>query len=69
MSAETVSRGATVLHQHRGSDDRVAITKYRVAEVRDGIALLKRPGTRRLTRVPVQTLLTSPAWAIQEVLC
>jgi hypothetical protein len=58
--------GATVLHQRRGPDDRVVVERYTVRGLQGSQAVLAQPGSRQLTRVAADTVLRSPAWAIQE---
>ncbi len=66
MSGPGLRVGATVLHQRRGPDDRVVVDRYTVRGVQGSQAVLAQPGSRRLTRVDAATVLSSPAWAIQE---
>ncbi len=66
MSRSALRVGATVLHQRRGPDDRVVVERYTVRGVQGTQAVLAQPGSRRLTRVDAATVLSSPAWAIQE---
>jgi hypothetical protein len=60
--------GALVLHQHRDELGNSVIDRYTLVRIRDGSAELARPGSRRLTRVAVDTILSSPAWAVQGAL-
>lgn len=59
--------GSVVLH-HRREDGRVVLERYTVKAVRGGQAVLSRRGQRTLARVEIDTLLSSPAWAIQGAL-
>ena len=61
--------GAVVLHQCREpGGGRVVVERYTVAAIYGRLALLSRGGERGLARVEVETLLSSPAWAVQEAL-
>lgn len=66
MSRSELGVGATVFHQRRGPDHRVVVERYTVRGVRGGQAVLARAGSRRLTRVDADTVLSSPTWAVQE---
>lgn len=68
MSAPRIRRGVEVLHQHRQSGGPVVLERYTVARTHGATAVLTRKGQRALTRVEIETLLSSPAWAIQESL-
>ena len=66
MSAARIREGVEVLHQHREPGGPVVLERYTVARTHAGTAVLARKGQGALTRVEIDTLLTSPAWAIQE---
>jgi hypothetical protein len=59
--------GAVVLHQHRDNLGNTVVDAYTVVAIRDGSAVLARRGSRR-RHVPLDTILSSPAWAVQAVL-
>jgi hypothetical protein len=67
-AAASLLEGSVVLHQHRDELGISVIDRYTLVRIRDGSAELARPGSRRLTRVPVEAILSSPAWAVQEAL-
>jgi len=66
--APRIRQGVEVLHQHREGGGPVVLERYTVARTHAGTAVLARKGQRALTQVQIDTLLTSPAWAIQEPL-
>ena len=61
-------KGAVVLHQRRERAGGVVVERYTVAAIRGQLALLARRGEHRLARVELNTLLSSPGWAVQEAL-
>jgi hypothetical protein len=60
--------GAVLFHQHRDEFGNPVIDEYRLVRIRDDTAELAGRDSRRLTRVAVDTILSSPAWAVQEAL-
>jgi hypothetical protein len=60
--------GAVVLHQHRDQLGNTVVNAYTVVAIREGSAVLARGGGRRRRQVPLDTILSSPAWAVQAVL-
>lgn len=56
--------GAVVLHQLGNT----VVDAYTVVAIREGSAVLGRAGGRRRRHVPLDTILSSPAWAVQAVL-
>ena len=60
--------GAVVLHQHRDQLGNTVVDAYTVVAIREGSAVLGCPGGRRRRQVPLDTILSSPAWAVQAVL-
>lgn len=60
--------GAVVLHQHRDQLGNTVVDAYTVVAIREGSAVLARPGGGRRRQVPLDTILSSPAWAVQAVL-
>jgi hypothetical protein len=67
-AAVALREGALLLHQHRDELGSPVIDEYTLVRIRDQTAELRRCGSRRLTRVAVDTILGSPAWAVQEAL-
>jgi hypothetical protein len=66
--AAVLSEGALLLHQRRDELGNAVIDEYTLVRVRDHTAELARRGSRRITRVAVETILCSPSWAVQEAL-
>ena len=60
--------GAVVLHQHRDQLGNTVVDEYTVVAIREGSAVLARRGGRRRRHVPLDTILSSPAWAVQALL-
>jgi len=66
VSTPRIRQGVEVFHQHREPGGPVVLERYTVERTHAGTAVLARKGQRGLTRVEIDTLLTSPAWAVQE---
>jgi len=66
VSAPRIRQGVEVLHQRRAAGGAVVLERYTVARTHGGTAVLARRGQRALTRVEIYTLLSPPAWAVQE---
>jgi hypothetical protein len=60
--------GAVVLHQHRDQLGNTVVDAYTVVAIRERGAMLGCAGGRRRRQVPLDTILSSPAWAVQAVL-
>jgi hypothetical protein len=67
-SGPELVEGAVVLHQHRDRLGATVVDEYTVVAIREGSAVLARRGGRRRRHVPLDTILTSPAWAVQAAL-
>lgn len=68
MNAGELTEGTLVLHQQRRDDGSPVVVQYTLRRLEGDTAVLSTSGTRKLARVPVATITSSPAWAVQETL-